>query len=133
MKLTIFTPTYNRAYILDNLYRSLQQQTCHDFEWLIIDDGSADDTHTLVDSWVQKENPFPIRCYYFENSGKPAEINRALDLASGELFFTVDSDDLLTPNAVELILQWEKSIPKDGSNSCLIYENGSFIFRILEG
>ena len=115
MKLTIFTPTYNRAYILENLYRSLQRQTCHKFEWLVIDDGSADDTRSLVEAWSREGNPFPIRYYYFENSGKPAEINRALDLADGELFFTVDSDDLLTPEAVEKILRWEKTLPGDGS------------------
>ena len=115
MKLTIFTPTYNRAYILGNLYRSLQRQTCHDFEWLVIDDGSADDTRSLVETWSREGNPFPIRYYYFENCGKPAEINRALDLAAGELFFTVDSDDMLTPDAVEKILLWEKTLPGDGS------------------
>ena len=113
IKLTIFTPTYNRAYILENLYRSLQRQTCHDFEWLVIDDGSTDDTRTLIEGWMQEQNAFPIRYYYFENSGKPAEINRALELARGELFFTVESDDLLTPNAVELILRWETTIPRD--------------------
>ena len=115
MKLTIFTPTYNRAYILENLYRSLLRQSCHDFEWLIIDDGSADDTRSLVESWMREEPPFPIRYYYYENSGKPAEINRALDLAAGEWFFTVDSDDQLTPDAVEKILQWENTLPGDGS------------------
>lgn len=115
MKLTIFTPTYNRAYILENLYRSLLRQSCHEFEWLIIDDGSADDTRSLVESWMREKPLFPIRYYYYENSGKPAEINRALDLAAGEWFFTVDSDDQLTPDAVEKILQWENTLPGDGS------------------
>ncbi len=124
MKLTIFTPTYNRAYILENLYRSLQRQTCHEFEWLVIDDGSADDTRSLVEAWSREGNPFPIRYYYFENSGKPAEINRALDLAAGELFFTVDSDDLLTPDAVEKILRWEKTLPGDGSFCALAGNHG---------
>lgn len=115
MRITVFTPTYNRAYILENLYHSLQKQTFHDFEWLIIDDGSADNTQSLVERWLQESTPFPIRYYYYENSGKPAEINRALDLAAGELFFTVDSDDLLTPDALEQIDRWEKTLPKDRS------------------
>lgn len=115
MKITVFTPTYNRAYIIENLYRSLQRQTFHDFEWLVIDDGSSDNTRSLFKTWIQDENPFTIRYYYYENSGKPAEINRALDLAAGELFFTVDSDDLLMPNALALIDKWEDTIPKDGS------------------
>ena len=58
---TVFTPTYNRAYILGDLYHSLQRQTCMDFEWLIVDDGSADDTKALVASWQGEKKPFPIR------------------------------------------------------------------------
>ena len=115
MKLTIFTPTYNRAYILENLYRSLQRQTCHDFEWLIVDDGSLDDTETLVHSWMKEENPFPVRYYKQENGGKHTAINRGLEFAQGELFFTVDSDDYLTPDALEKIIAWEAGLPKDGS------------------
>ena len=115
MKLTIFTPTYNRAYILENLYRSLQRQTCHDFEWLIVDDGSQDDTEMLVHSWMKDENPFSIRYYKQENGGKHTAINRGLELAQGELFFTVDSDDYLTPDALEKIIAWEAELPKDGS------------------
>ena len=63
MKLTVFTPTYNRAYIIENLYRSLQRQTCHDFEWLVVDDGSSDHTEELFRAWQQEENPFPIRYF----------------------------------------------------------------------
>ena len=59
--ITGFTPTYNRAYILENLYRSLQRQTCTAFEWLIVDDGSSDGTEALIRSWQAEENSFPIR------------------------------------------------------------------------
>lgn len=114
MRITVFTPTYNRGYIIENLYRSLQAQTFHDFEWLVIDDGSTDDTKALFDNWQAEYNAFEIRYFRFENCGKQKEINRALDLAKGELFFTVDSDDLLTPNALEMIDQWETTIPKNG-------------------
>lgn len=113
MKLTIFTPTYNRAYIIENLYRSLQRQTATDFEWLVVDDGSQDNTAELFQKWQAEANPFPIRYYYKENGGKCWAINYALDLAEGELFFTVDSDDYLTDDAVEKVLSWVESLPSD--------------------
>lgn len=111
---TVFTPTYNRAYILGDLYHSLQRQTCMDFEWLIVDDGSADDTKALVASWQAEENPFPIRYIYQENGGKCRAINRGLKEADGRLFFTVDSDDYLTDDAIEKVIRWDGELPKDG-------------------
>ena len=112
MKITVFTPTFNRAYILSNLYHSLQRQTFLDFEWLIIDDGSTDNTQDLVERWQEERNFFPICYYKQENGGKCRAINRALDLAQGELFFTVDSDDYLTDDALEKIAKWEEELPK---------------------
>ena len=111
---TVFTPTYNRAYILGDLYHSLQRQTCMDFEWLIVDDGSADDTKALVASWQGEENPFPIRYVYQENGGKCRAINRGLKEADGRLFFTVDSDDYLTDDAIEKVIRWDGELPADG-------------------
>lgn len=111
---TVFTPTYNRAYILGDLYHSLQRQTCMDFEWLIVDDGSADDTKALVASWQGEETPFPIRYVYQENGGKCRAINRGLKEADGRLFFTVDSDDYLTDDAIEKVIRWDGELPKDG-------------------
>lgn len=111
---TVFTPTYNRAYILGDLYHSLQRQTCMDFEWLIVDDGSADDTKALVASWQGEENPFPIRCVCQENGGKCRAINRGLKEAEGRLFFTVDSDDYLTDDAIEKVIRWDGELPADG-------------------
>ena len=111
---TVFTPTYNRAYILGDLYHSLQRQTCMDFEWLIVDDGSADDTKALVASWQGEENLFPIRYVYQENGGKCRAINRGLKEADGRLFFTVDSDDYLTDDAIEKVIRWEGELPRDG-------------------
>lgn len=113
MKVTIFTPTYNRAFIIEQLYRSLQRQTCMDFEWLVVDDGSSDNTADCFDRWVREENPFPIRYVVQENGGKCRAINRGLELAQGDLFFTVDSDDYLTDDAVEKVIAWEASLPKD--------------------
>lgn len=110
MMITVFTPTYNRAYILERLYRSLQRQTYHDFEWIIIDDGSTDNTAEIVRRWVNEDNSFPIRFFMQTNGGKCSAINKGLDLANGKLFFTVDSDDYLTDNALERLAYWESTI-----------------------
>ena len=112
-KITVFTPTYNRAYIIETLYRSLQRQSFTDFEWLVVDDGSSDETESLFTGWMQEDNPFPIRYYRQENGGKCRAINTGLGLAKGELFFNVDSDDYLTDNALEKIVRWEAELPKD--------------------
>lgn len=114
-KITVFTPTYNRAYIIENLYRSLQRQSFTDFEWLVVDDGSADNTEQLFAAWMEEENPFPIRYLKQENGGKCRAINRGLKEANGELFFTVDSDDFLTDDALEKVAKWEAELPKDGN------------------
>lgn len=112
-KITVFTPTYNRAYIIENLYRSLQCQSFTDFEWLVVDDGSSDNTEELFESFARESNPFTIRYYKQENGGKCRAINRGLELAQGELFFTVDSDDYLTDDALEKVVAWEKDLPKE--------------------
>ena len=112
-KITVFTPTYNRAYIIENLYRSLQRQSFTEFEWIVVDDGSSDNTQELFAGWVRENNPFPIRYIRQQNGGKCRGINRGLEMARGELFFTVDSDDYLTEDALEKILLWESELPKD--------------------
>ena len=109
-KITLFTPTYNRAYILDTLYRSVQRQTFRNFEWIIMDDGSSDNTEELVQGWMEDGNDFPIRFYKVPNGGKCRAINKGLDLADGELFFIMDSDDYLTDNALETVVRWEATI-----------------------
>lgn len=113
--LTIFTPTYNRAYILGELYKSLQQQTSFQFEWLIVDDGSIDNTEELVGKWLLENNLFPIRYFKKENGGKHRAINFALQYVQGKYFFIVDSDDRLVPNAVEIICKQMEDLPTDGS------------------
>ena len=109
MKITVLTPTYNRAYIIENLYRSLQRQSFRDFEWVIVDDGSSDNTEELVNGW-KNENDFPIIYFKQPNGGKCSAINTGLDLAKGELFFTVDSDDYLTDDALEKVAKWESQL-----------------------
>lgn len=104
--LTIFTPTYNRAYILEKLYKSLCCQTSSDFCWVVVDDGSTDNTRQLVEHW-QKENKILIKYFSKENGGKMSAHNYAVDVADTELFMCVDSDDELSCDAVEIIKkQW---------------------------
>lgn len=93
-RLTIFTPTYNRAYILPELYESLRVQTCKDFEWLVVDDGSTDNTHELVEQW-EKEGEVDIRYFFQQNGGKMRATNLAAKEAKSELFVCIDSDDQL--------------------------------------
>lgn len=97
--ITIFTPTFNRAHILPILFQSLTEQLCKDFEWLIIDDGSVDETEKLIKSF-QDTADFEIRYFLQENSGKHIAINIGLQKAKGNLFFIVDSDDFLSNDAV---------------------------------
>lgn len=105
--LTIFTPTYNRAYILPKLYQSLCLQSNQNFMWLVINDGSTDNTNDLVESWI-KENKISIQYITTENGGKQRAHNCAVEACETELFCCVDSDDFLTSNAIEEILcHWE--------------------------
>jgi glycosyltransferase involved in cell wall biosynthesis len=106
--LTIFTPTYNRAHLLQRVYDSLLLQTNQNFEWVIVDDGSADNTPELVQQFVD-ERKIKIVFDKQTNSGKHIAINHGLQLASGELFLILDSDDELTKDAVEKVtIQWNK-------------------------
>lgn len=123
-KITVFTPTYNRAYIIETLYRSLQRQTYTDFEWIVVDDGSSDNTEELFVQWIKEDNPFPIRYHKQENGGKCRGINRGLEMAQGELFFTIDSDDYLTDDALEKVVRWEMELPKDQKFCGIIANRG---------
>lgn len=106
--LTIFTPTYNRAHTIGRTYESLLRQTCRDFEWLIIDDGSTDNSRELVNDWI-KENRILIRYIYKENGGLYTGYNTAYANIETELCVCIDSDDFMPDNAVELIVRfWQK-------------------------
>lgn len=110
--ITVFTPTYNRAYCLPRLYESLKKQDSKDFEWLIIDDGSTDETPLLVSKWSE-EGEIILRHIRTENGGKQRAINLAADLARGEYFFIVDSDDILEPFAISWIERSFSDLPDD--------------------
>ena len=114
-RLTIFTPTYNRAYILPKLYDSLCEQTCQDFDWLIVDDGSTDHTKELVGDWI-KEKKISIRYVCQENGGKMRAYNKAVSLTETELFVCVDSDDQL---ASEFVVKDSLAFWDERKNSCL--------------
>lgn len=110
--LTVFTPVYNRAYIIPQLYQSLCRQTCRDFEWLIVDDGSTDDIETLVLRFIA-EHKIDIRFIRQKNGGKHTAINRGVREAQGKWFFIVDSDDYVTDNAVDWIRRTAELIEDD--------------------
>lgn len=104
MEITIFTPTYNREKYLPRLYKSLLNQTNRNFEWLVVDDGSTDNTEELIKSFI-KENKINIRYYKQKNSGKHVAHNKAVELCNTELFFCVDSDDYITEKCIEILME----------------------------
>ncbi|MDM1335776.1 glycosyltransferase family 2 protein [Acinetobacter pseudolwoffii] len=106
--LTVFTPSYNRAYCLDKLYKSLCNQKSKDFLWLIVDDGSIDNTRELVKQWIS-ENIVEIHYIYKENGGMHTAHNLAYRNITTEINVCIDSDDYMEDNAVEdIISSWSK-------------------------
>lgn len=110
--LTVFTPTYNRAYCLENCYRSLIRQTCKDFIWLIIDDGSTDNTGELVKKWWN-ENLIEIHYVWQKNQGMHGAHNKAYEVIDTELNVCIDSDDFMPDDAVEKITTFWKQYGSD--------------------
>lgn len=100
--ITVLTPTYNRAYILDKAYKSLLDQQDKNFEWLIVDDGSSDNTEELVKKFI-KEKKINIRYIKKENGGKHTALNEGIKKSKGEYLIILDSDDTLSSNAISLI------------------------------
>lgn len=132
---TIFTPTYNRAELLKRLYESLKEQSDKDFEWIIVDDGSKDNTKEVVQGFI-KEKIIPIKYLKKENEGKHIAINVGCDMAEGELFFIVDSDDYIPKEAIEEVKRdWEKYRNNTGIAG-LVYlkkwQNGNLMGRRFE-
>ncbi|MGZ9675083.1 glycosyltransferase family 2 protein [Flavobacterium sp. GNP001] len=121
--ITVFTPTYNRAYILSNLYESLLRQDNKNFEWVIVDDGSSDTTDELVSRWIE-ENTLSIVYCKKENEGKHIAINKGVELAKGDLFFIVDSDDYLVDNAIQIIENQFKNIQNRGDLAGFSFRRG---------
>lgn len=113
MFLSIVTPTFNRGYILGVCYQSLLAQTCKDFEWIVVDDGSSDNTEELVQTFIA-ENKLDIKYVKQENGGKHIAHNTGAEHAQGEMFLCLDSDDQLTENAVEFAKGYWQENKADG-------------------
>lgn len=106
MIVTIFTPTYNRAHSIEKVYNSLCCQTNKNFEWLLINDGSTDSTDAVINHFISThDKSFPIRYIKKINEGLMRTINQAIDLAEGEFFCRLDSDDYALPTLVQLIIE----------------------------
>ena len=114
ISLTVFTPAYNRAHTLGRTYESLCRQTCKGFKWLVIDDGSTDNTRELVEQWMLRDNGFEIKYVWKENGGLHTGYNKAIEMADTELIVCVDSDDFMPDDAVELIINTWRDKKEDG-------------------
>ena len=152
--ITVFTPAYNRGHLLHRVYESLCKQTFRDFEWVVVDDGSTDGTRKLFqpnenetrsyESENLNENEsgqtsdirhqtsnFPIRYIYQENGGKHRAINRGVKEAQGELFFIVDSDDMLPPEALETVAKVYEDIKDDERFAGVCGLDGTFEGKVI--
>lgn len=99
--ITIITPSFNRAHTLPKCYESLMKQTSSNFEWMIIDDGSSDNTRELVENWIDKTTKFKISYFYKSNGGKASALNLAFDNLETEFAVILDSDDTFYSDAIE--------------------------------
>lgn len=119
--ITIFTPTYNRKKELYDLYDSLVNQSYKDFEWLVVDDGSNDDTNVEIKKWIN-EGRININYIYKDNGGKMSAVNMAHKLAKGEIFITVDSDDILVNDILKTVVEDFETIKNDQSIAGIVYQ-----------
>ena len=133
MLITVFTPTYNRAHLLPRLYESLRAQTFQDFEWIIVDDGSTDDTEEVVKSFFPPLGRMEGGLIRQPNGGKHRAINRGIQEAKGDLFFIVDSDDSLPRESLETIVKYYSQVKDDNSfgGVCgyMANHDGTIIYR----
>lgn len=128
--LTVFTPLYNRAYSLPRTYESMCKQKCKDFIWMIIDDGSTDNAHSLIEEWMKKENGFKIEYIYKKNGGMHTAHNEAYRHITTELNVCIDSDDALADDAVQEIYDKWQSI-KDKNYAGIIALDADFHGKII--
>lgn len=108
--ITVFTPTYNRGETLMRLWESLKRQTYRNFEWIVIDDGSTDNTNEVIEQILNSEIDLEVFYKKVSNGGKHRAINYGVQFAKGELFFIVDSDDWLPNNSLETIVKYYNPI-----------------------
>lgn len=129
---TVFTPTFNRANLLENLYKSLLNQTFKNFEWIIVDDGSTDKTESVVQEFI---NEYRIKIKYLKqlNGGKHRAINLGLNYSNGSVFAIVDSDDILVENALEKIYDYFNQLSSTSLNFAGIAVNKGYFNKKLVG
>ena len=129
-RITVFTPTYNRANLLPRVYESLLKQTNQNFEWVVVDDGSTDGTSAFINQCIL-EHKIDITYYLQVNQGKHYAINKGLSFAKGILFFIVDSDDFLPADALELVINQYEKIKEDTSIAAVagrrMYDSGEIV------
>ena len=128
--ITVFTPAYNRAYTIYKIYESLKRQTNKNFKWLIVDDGSTDNTRNLVEGWLKENNDFEIKYIFQENQGMHGAHNTAYENIDTELNVCIDSDDYMPDDAVEKIIKFwneNKSDKLAGIVALDAYESGQVI------
>ena len=127
---TVFTPTYNRGENLINIYEDLKKQTFDDFEWLIVDDGSTDNTSNIVENFI-KDNLISIKYIKKQNGGKHTAINVGVKNSKGKMLFLADSDDRIINDALQIIYDaWSEVSNKDefcGVAGLFSYENGEIV------
>lgn len=129
--LTIFTPAYNRGYTLHLCYESLLRQQNKNFIWLIVDDGSTDNTREIVDDWIKYDNGFEIRYHYKENGGMHTAHNTAYELIDTELNVCIDSDDYMADDAVNKILSFWDTVKDNDNIAGIIGLDADFNNRII--
>lgn len=129
ISISIISPSYNKGKTIKRLYESLVRQTNYDFEWIIINDGSTDNTTEIIKSF--KMDLFPIRFFDKENEGLNRTYNRGVKLAQGEYILRVDPDDYLTEDAIEQFLKYKPQIDADetlcGMAFLTKYSNGNIV------
>jgi len=134
--ITVITPTYNRVGIIKNVYDSLLNQTNYDFEWIVIDDGSKDNTKEMIDSFI-KDKKIKISYFFKQNGGKHTALNLGIKKAKGDYILILDSDDTLLPDAIEKVIKKWEQYDADKSVACLsflkVYPNNQTIGKEYNG
>jgi len=133
--ITVLTPTYNRSHTLPRLYESLCNQESKNFEWVVVDDGSTDNTQALLSDFAMSA-PFTIQIISQLNSGKHVAVNVGASVAKGEWIFIVDSDDALTPDGISAIEEALSQLPSDNTVGLCFrraFFDGTIIGKIIKG
>ena len=129
---TVFTPTYNRAQLLERCYESLLKQHNKNFIWQVVDDGSIDETPALVESWIS-HSKINIEYIKKENGGKASAINRSLECVKTDLWLCLDSDDYLIPDAISIIENRYKEIEQNHNFCGLFSLRGNLFGEPMQG